>query len=197
MGKNHHLYSKMAVMDFLWLVNSEYKSLKVEIVHPIYTSHSGMGHWWGPHAGEGERTAREAAVAFHTSPLCSWGLLSWESKGEDPPNCIRHPQQKAYNPDKQQKIVLFLPKAVRSSDTQTRSSYRKSVISHMVLTPLLLRLSSTTENLQFMENAFLFFSCLFLCSHFLFSSCSIPPLNMKNEWTFLEHCGANHFPYTI
>lgn len=44
MEKNNHHYRKMAVMDFLWQVSSECKCLKVEIIHLIYTTHSGMGH---------------------------------------------------------------------------------------------------------------------------------------------------------
>ena len=77
-------------MDFLWLVSSEYKSPKIKIMHPIYTSHSGMGHRWGPHTGEGERTACAAAVTFHTSPLCSWGLLGEQRRRPPTPTPQLH-----------------------------------------------------------------------------------------------------------
>lgn len=198
MGKNHHHYNKKTVMDFLWLVSSEYKVSKIEIMYPIYTSHSAMGHRWGPHTGEGERTARAAAVTFHTSPLCSWGLLGeqrWRPPHPHPTTASGTLNRKLTAQTSRRKLgcycLSFLPEAAKSSDTRTRSFYRKSAISCMALTPLLLRLPSTTEYLQFTEKTFLFFSCLFLCSHFLFSSCSIPPLNMKNELTFVEHWGQS------
>ena len=191
-------------MDFLWLVSSEYKSPKIKIMHPIYTSHSGMGHRWGPHTGEGERTACAAAVTFHTSPLCSWGLLGEQRRRPPTPTPQLHqaPSTESLQPRQAEEnwaviVFRFYLKQRKSSDTQTRSFYRKSAISCVALTPLLVRLPSTPEYLQFTEKTFLFFSWLFLCSHFLFSSCSIPPLNMKNELTFVEHCGANDFPYTI
>lgn len=192
-------------MDFLQLVSSEPKFLTVEMMHPIHSGNSGVGHWWGHfRRGGRERTACVGKlVPPHLTSVLE-GVPPWGSRREQPPQhqALSTGSLPAETRNRRLSCVLFSPKAVKGSDTQTSSSCRKPAISHALidrpswgcpLSPSLLS-RPNTSSLQtsqiFPSNLFFYLlSFPLLAFPFSFPSCSISSLDMKISEHLLDSVG--------